>query len=274
VSDLHALARRLKSVAAEAARAVAPDLRDAFRTGMDVAFKRDHHDPVTEHDRRAEEKIRALLLRREPDSSVIGEEAGASDGAGRVRWYVDPIDGTANFARGLAFFCVSVGAAVDGQPVAGAIVDPMAGHVFTADLDGAWLGEQRLVSTGVRDERRALLISSFPSSRELDRGDPESLTRFGTLVSRYGTVRRPGSAALSLAHVAAGWSDAALGTSVNAWDTCAAQVLVRRAGGGYVPFGGSGWDQPGYLAHTADLVPATLHDFVAWYTRRARGGPA
>lgn len=261
-------AARLREIAIEAAEAVAPDLRAAFRTDMGVAFKRDHHDPVTEHDRRAEERIREILLKHVPDGTIVGEEAGRHDGDGGVAWYVDPIDGTANFARGLAFFCVSIGAVVDGAPVAGVVLDPVAGHLFSADDDGAYLNGEPLRSRGVDTEDRALLITSFPNTRELALGDPETTERFAALVSRYGTLRRTGSAALTLSHVAAGWADAALGTGINAWDVTAARLLVERAGGRYLPFGGTGWDQPGYLACTADLDPVTLHEFVTWHERR------
>lgn len=273
MTETDELSAHLRTVAVEAALAVAPDLRAAFRGRMDVEFKRDEHDPVTEHDRRAEERIRHALLGKVPDSTVIGEEGGRQDGSGRISWYVDPIDGTANFAHGLAFFCTAIGAVVDGRPVAAAVVDPIAGHVFSADLSGAYLGDRPLVSTGTTDESRALLITGFPNSRELASGDPESPVRFAGLVSRYGTVRRTGSAALTLAHVAAGWCDAALGTTVNAWDICAAHLLVDRAGGTYVPFGGEpGWDQPCYVAHTRDLEPTALREFTTWYTDRAASG--
>ncbi|MFI7005484.1 inositol monophosphatase family protein [Streptomyces sp. NPDC050145] len=269
MTELDDLSQQLMRTATDAALSVAPDLLAAFRDTMDVHFKRDEHDPVTVHDRQAEERIRELVLKRVPDSTVIGEEDGRHGRDGSIAWYVDPIDGTANFARGLAFFCTSVGVAVDGVPVAGAIVDPVAGHVFAADSRGAYLDGTRLHPSGVRDEGRGLLITGFPNSRELARGDAEALPRFGDLVARYGTVRRTGSAALTLAHVAAGWCDAALGTSVNAWDVCAAQVLVRGAGAVYRPFAGNeGWDQPGYLAHGPDLVPTAAEEFVDWYLTR------
>lgn len=269
MNEIDRLSVELREAATEAALAVAPDLVAAFRGAMDVDFKRDEHDPVTVHDRRAEERIRELLLKRMPDSTVVGEEGGRQDGGGRIAWYVDPIDGTANFARGLAFFCTSIGAAVDGVPVAGAIVDPVAGHVFTADATGARLGDRPLRSSGVREESRGLLITSFPNTRELAWNDPQTLPRFGELVARYGTVRRTGSAALTLAHVSAGWCDAALGTSVNAWDVCAAQVLVRGSGATYQAFAGDGsWDQPAYLAYSADLRPDAVREFTDWYVTR------
>lgn len=265
------LAHQAVDVAAEAARSVADDLRRAFRSPMTVEHKRDDHDPVTEHDRRAEQVIREVIRRRMPHSVVIGEEGGAdgAGGAGEVEWYVDPIDGTANFANGLAFFCVSVGAVVDGEPVAGAVHDPMTGDMFTASTDGAWLNGQPLQSRGAAEERRALLLTSYPSARLLQSHGPEALERLGRMIDGYATVRRVGSAALTLAHVAAGWADAAFGVGVNPWDVAAAQLLLRRAGGTYLPLWEAGTtpardiDAPGYLAHVADLDPRLLHDLVA-----------
>lgn len=252
----------LCAVASEAVRLVAGDLHAAFRSAIEVRFKRDDHDPVTEHDHRAEERIRAHLRRRVPGSTVVGEEDGTVGGGGGVCWYVDPIDGTANFAHGVAFFCTSVGAVADGRIVAGAILDPIAGHLFTATLDGAYLNGRPLRSAGADEEGRALLISSYPSPHDLRRDGEAALVRLGALISGYGTVRRPGSAALSLAHVAAGWADAAFGTSVSPWDICAAQLLVTEAGGTYRPLsldgGGPRWDARGYLAHTGSLTPRTL----------------
>lgn len=262
-AELIALSQELSATAAEAARLVADDLRAAFRSGMDIEFKRDKHDPVTVHDRRAEETISALLTERFPGSSVVGEEDGSHEGSGDVTWYVDPIDGTANFARGLAFFCTSIGAVLDGRVIAGAVLDPMAGHLFTADLSGASLNGTLLRSSGVKQEAEAMLLTSYPAARDLAAGSEAALSGFAELVTAYGTLRRPGSAALSLSHVAAGWADATVGTSISAWDVCAAQLIVQQAGGHYLPFGGDGWDQPHFAAYTGDLAPATLTRFVS-----------
>ncbi|MFI0352644.1 inositol monophosphatase family protein [Actinomadura sp. 9N407] len=245
--------RELAGIAERAARATGDRLRKAFRSRPEVALKRDFHDPVTEHDRAAEETIREILERECPGSAVIGEEGGLRGGAdGALRWYVDPIDGTANFAAGLPFFCTSIGAVVGDRVVAGVVYDPVRDDLFTATLDGAACNGEPLGSTGAAGDRTAVLVTGYPNARELRRSGDRALRRYATFVESFATVRRPGSAALSLAHVAGGWADAAYGTSVNAWDVAAALLLVRQAGGTYLPLGGEpggqDWDAPGYVA--------------------------
>jgi myo-inositol-1(or 4)-monophosphatase len=269
--ELTAYSQELSAVAAAAAQLVADDLRSAFRGDMSVEFKRDQHDPVTVHDRKAEEAISGLLTARVAGSSIVGEEDGAHEGTGDVTWYIDPIDGTANFARGLAFWCTSIGAVVNDRIVAGAILDPVAGELFTADLSGAYLNGDRLRSSGVRDEAEAMLVTSYPSARDVAVDGAAGLAEYGALVSAYGTQRRPGSAALSLAHVAAGWVDATVGFSVSPWDICAGQLIAEQAGATYYAFGASGWNQPHYLAYTPDLEPTALTRFVSTKEGPLRG---
>ncbi|MFI6819300.1 inositol monophosphatase family protein [Nonomuraea sp. NPDC050328] len=255
--------RELAAIAAEAARAVGDRLRAAFRSRPEVLTKRDFHDPVTEHDKAAEEDIRAVLGRLCPDSVVVGEEGG-SHGAGEVCWYVDPIDGTANFAAGLPFFCTSIGAAVNGEVVAGVVYDPVRNDEFTAWLGGAECNGRPLRSAGARTDREAMLLSSFPTPRDLAAGGEEALHRFARMVEAFASTRRPGSAALKLAHVAAGWADVAYGTHVNAWDVAAGSLLVRQAGGTYLPLSGSVFEPGGYLACVGgfDLAGSVLADLV------------
>jgi myo-inositol-1(or 4)-monophosphatase len=246
----------LADVARRAVLAVRDPLAAAFRSGVAVDFKRDRHDPVTEHDRRAEATIRDLIVRAVPDSTIVGEEGGTV-GTGAVHWYVDPIDGTANFARGLAFWCTSVAAVADGRIVAGAILDPIAGQLFVADTTGASLNGRPLAARAAQpDETAAVLITGYPVPRDfrLD-GEAAALDRFGLLTRTFATVRRPGSAALSIAHVAAGWVDAAAGFGVNAWDVAAAILILEQAGGRYRPYdlgavapSAPAWLHPGYVA--------------------------
>jgi myo-inositol-1(or 4)-monophosphatase len=245
----------IAATAEAACRLVGPALREAFRSQMQIDFKLDRHDPVTEHDRRAEAAIRDFIFREVPDSTFMGEEGG-SIGTGRVRWFVDPIDGTANFARGLAFWCVSVGAVIDDEVVAGAIYDPVADTMFTGSAAGAFLNGAPMQSRANPAEENAVLICGYPVSRDfrLD-GQDLALRRFGALTETYATLRRPGSAALSIAHVAAGWADAAAGFGVNPWDVTAAIAILRHAGGSYTPYSlgkhpeeAADFLHPGYVA--------------------------
>lgn len=227
--------RHLLEIARRAALAVRDPLLSGFRSAMTIDTKVDRHDIVTEHDRRSEAMIRDLIFREAPDSIVLGEEDGRV-GEGSVHWYVDPIDGTANFARGIAFWCVSIGAVMDGRIVAGVIYDPVADNLFEADLTGVTLNGKPIVSSAIPDETRATLLTGYPVARDfrLD-GHDRALGHFGTLAETFSTLRRPGSAALSIAHVAAGWADAAVGFGVNPWDVTAAVLILRQAKGSYLP---------------------------------------
>ena len=256
----HARSSNLRGIAEEAARVVRAPLLAAFRSVMDVDYKVDLHDLVTVHDKQSERTIRDFIFQRVPDSTFMGEEGG-SVGDGPVCWYVDPIDGTANFARGIAFWCVSIGAVIDGEIAAGVIYDPVADNMFSADTTGAWLNGTPLRSSAASEETRATLITGYPVARDfrLD-GMAEALAHFGLLAETFSTLRRPGSAALSLAHVAAGWTDAAAGFGVNSWDVAAAILIVRQAGGTYRPL-------------TLGKVPSDAPDFFCpGYVATGEGG--
>lgn len=250
-----ALSRRCREVAMAAACAVQGPLIDVFRSRMEVDTKVDFHDIVTIHDKATEERLTKFILRELPDSAILGEEGGAT-GSGAIQWYVDPIDGTANFARGLAFWCISIGAVVDGEIVAGAILDPIAGQMFSADVTGAWLGDAPLRSRAATHEREAVLITGYPVARDLRLDGREvALENFGRFAETFSTLRRPGSAALSIAHVAAGWADAAAGFGVNPWDVAAAILILKQARGSYHPLSLGKVDRasrdylcPGYIA--------------------------
>ncbi|MCF6473088.1 inositol monophosphatase [Nonomuraea sp. MG754425] len=246
----------LLDTATEAARAVGPRLRAAFRSRPAVSTKRDFHDPVTEHDRAAEETIRAVIDARTPYSTIVGEEGGTT-GSGDLVWYVDPIDGTANFAAGLPFFCVSIAVAHRGELVAGIVYDPVREDEFTATTQGAWCNGDPLSSAGATRDREAMLLSSYPTPRDLDVDGEQALRRYSRFVTSFSAVRKPGSAALKLAHVAAGWADAAYGTRSNPWDVAAGALLVRRAGGVYL---GDPLVKGDYLAHVGgfDLSASVL----------------
>jgi myo-inositol-1(or 4)-monophosphatase len=248
-SDALAESVRLGRIALDVARQSAAYLRAAFRAPMEVADKGSPHDVVTEHDLASEAIIRKGILDREPDSHIRGEEGG-SVGTGQYVWHVDPIDGTVNFASGIAFWCISIAVAMNEEVVAGVIVDPMSRHEFTVDgtgfhVDGA-VPPRRPVAP---HESRATLVNTFPRSLDLEDDADLALATTAELLRAFGASRAMGSGALGLAHVAAGWADATFDLHTNPWDVAAGQLMVRASGGRFV----------GYERGEADEDPRTAY---------------
>ncbi|MFB9074042.1 inositol monophosphatase family protein [Citricoccus parietis] len=292
----------LRRIAITAAAACAPRLVRAFRStpaDLNLTTKRSSHDLVTVHDRATEDELVRLLGEAVPGSRFIGEEGGArgsepgpgggpaASSAGpagpgsdsgqvsgfpadvhRLEWIVDPIDGTANFAHGFAMFSISIAAAVDGEVVAGVVLDPVNGLEFSADEAGAYLNGVRFGAEAASvDATRAVeavhladppaeasmnLVTSYPSAEALELDGPVALERFGRLVDSYATVRRTVSGALELAFTAIGWADVTLGVDTNPWDVGVGQLLVRRAGGQYLALF---YDTDGPERRPAHLAP-------------------
>jgi myo-inositol-1(or 4)-monophosphatase len=188
-------------------------------------------DFVTRVDRTAEERIRDDLLRAEPDAHVLGEEL-SPDGVppGGLVWVVDPLDGTTNFLHRYPAWSVSIAAAIDGQLVAGVVLHVPTRHCTVAwHGGGAWLGPDRLTTSGITDPRLALIGTGFPFKT------PADMDRFlrllpGVLRATSG-VRRAGSAALDLTDIARGRLDAFWELTLAPWDFAAGVVLIREAGG-------------------------------------------
>lgn len=241
--------RELALLALAAGESVAPYLKRVARSKPDFDTKRDFHDPVTVHDKHVEDELRKFLTERTPGCRFLGEEMGESDpgvpasndggikGLGsRLRWIIDPIDGTANFASGLIYFNTSIAAELDGEVVAGSVTVPAVGEAFVADSHRAWHiaadgTETEMHADGPRSEATALLATYYPSLGSLVDYPEETARHDVELMSSYGTVRRPGAAALDLAHVAAGWLGALLGIGFSPWDVAAGIHMVKVAGG-------------------------------------------
>ncbi|RME98756.1 MAG: inositol monophosphatase [Chloroflexi bacterium] len=261
--DLNQLSLELGDIAKTAAFSVGSLLTDAFHNGVSASEKAGFYDLVTEYDRRSEQIITDTILRLYPDSTIVGEEGGAS-GSGTVRWYVDPIDGTTNFATGFPFFCVSVGAEVAGQIVAGVVFDPLRQEMFRATLNGAYLNDRPIQARRTATESKAVLLTDLPVPG-VDT-NPETHRLFGEMTQRFRSVRRMGAAALELAYVACGRADVALASIISPWDVAAGYLLVTQAGGCYVPLGGNSapWLCPAYIAHSPafKLDESILYQFV------------
>ncbi|MGO1199687.1 MAG: inositol monophosphatase family protein [Dermabacteraceae bacterium] len=231
----------LLDIALAAAHAAAEYLRGLDRDGLAREYKTSSHDIVTEHDRASEEIIVSELRRLLPTARIVGEEggerpaegpaAGAASDEPVVSFYVDPIDGTSNFAAGLPLFCISIGVAVDDEMVAGVIDAPVLHQVFAAADGDATLNGRVLRPRATNAPADALVLSGFPGQRTGAQFPDFAASSVRTLEDSVSAVRHLGSAALELAYVAAGWADATALTAINSWDVAAGFHILRRAGG-------------------------------------------
>jgi myo-inositol-1(or 4)-monophosphatase len=154
---------------------------------------------------------------------------------------VDPIDGTTNFAHGLALFCTSIALEIDGEVAVGAIYDPMADELFTVERgQGARLNGRRLVVSAADQLINALMVTGFPPNTSPDERE-EQLAIFTAMMAKARAVRRLGSAALDLCFVAAGRFDAFWEQNLYAWDVAAGGLLVEEAGGRVSNYSGTSY---------------------------------
>ncbi len=222
--DLLHLARTAAEAAAHYIRSVE---RPADPSRWSLKGSRDF---VTEVDRTAERIITDLLLAAEPGSRVVGEELQPGIVAGGLVWVVDPLDGTTNFLHGFPSYAVSLAGVVDGVLEVGAVVHVPDGVTYTATRGGgAWEGDRRLSVSAIDDPAFALIGTGFPF-KAMDRID-EYLEEFRCVSGQASGIRRPGSASLDLADVAAGRFDGFWEQRLSAWDIAAGILLIREAGG-------------------------------------------
>jgi myo-inositol-1(or 4)-monophosphatase len=220
---------RLMLTAEKAARAAGAYISEQFQGLIEVDHKTRQSDVVTVHDRHAEQMIRSIILDEAPHSRICGEEYGA-DGSGEVTWFVDPIDGTSNYAGGLPFYCVSIGINWRGRLVGGVVYDPEREEMFSGSAQGLFVNGRKTESRAHAQDGDAVCLTNFPHE---GLADPAGLTQLGTLFSAFRAVRRLGSAALALAYVAAGRADLCAELTTHPWDHAAGAALVVAAGGGF-----------------------------------------
>lgn len=249
---------------------------EGFRSPeLDIGVKKDIHDVVTRYDGAAERYIREAILAAHPDATIIGEEEGAHPGEGRLTWFVDPIDGTSNFARGIAMWAISIGVALDGEVVAAAVYDAANEQMFWADDRGAFVNEQPLRSRGAISPSEATVAMNFPLARDLVHHPDLALEQFARVTREFAQVRGLGSTCIALCWIAAGWVDATVSFETNPWDVAAAAFIVRRAGGVYIAYRDGepmprshDYEGPHYYAAVADARFDVLHEIMRTQSRR------
>ncbi len=251
--------------AARAGAAVLIQMRRGFRVR-----EKGPRDLVTEADTASQAAIRSVLLDAFPDHGFLGEEtlpdggakeSGAPGGpAAEYRWVVDPLDGTVNYVHQLPGYAVSVALERAGEPVVGAVLDPIIDECFTARAGGgAFLNGEPIRVGDCTLLDQALVAVSFSSN--VPRGSPE-IARFVEALHACQSLRRMGSAALNLCYVASGRLDAYFATSLKRWDAAAGVLIVREAGGVVSDLAGGSLDlgRPSLMAAGTPVLHAALMD--------------
>jgi myo-inositol-1(or 4)-monophosphatase len=218
----------LERLAASTARAAAALVTAAYGRPHPVGQKSSPSDVVTQTDLRAEDLIRRRLKEATPEAGVLGEEGETTDPGARLQWVIDPLDGTVNFLYGVPLFAVSIAAALDGEVVAGAVIDVLRGELFSAHLGGGARrdGEPIKVSSCTLLPN-ALVATGFSYHAELRDLQGEVAHR---VLSRARDLRCFGSAALELCWVACARVDAYFQRDTEIWDRAAGALIAAEAG--------------------------------------------
>ena len=263
-------------VAMGIAREAGALLKEYYERGVEMEYKGDV-DLVTVADRASEALIVKRLEAAFPDHGVYGEE-GTRDGLDReFRWYVDPLDGTTNFAHGFPAFCVLLGLErrraglakdEDGEMVAAITYDALRDEMFVAERGrGAWLNGRRIHVSKTATLQESLTATGFPSQK---RHESPNVHFYQEMTLRSHGVRRAGSAGLDLAYVACGRLDGYWEFKLNPWDTSAGYLLVEEAGGTMTHFDGEKFtlDSREVLATNGLIQTETLHLFADMFAGR------
>lgn len=221
--------RRFVAFAADTAIGAGSLLKRGFNKQHSVRYK-GRIDPVTEYDTRSERYIVNQINKRFKEHDILAEEGTEQHEQSEFLWVIDPLDGTVNYAHRFPIYCVSIGLLYRGEPVAGAVYDPERHELFSAGHGlGAHMNSRRIQVSDESRLDRALLATGF--AYDVATARKNNLGLFARMIKCAQAVRRPGSAAMDLCWLAAGRVDAFWEFKLHPWDTAAAVVIVREAGG-------------------------------------------
>lgn len=192
---------------------------------------------VTNVDHEVEDILIGSLRKEFPEIGFLSEEIGRINPNSDLKWVIDPIDGTTNFAHGFPFYAISVALEKDEIPVFGMVYDPEREELFSAETGrGAFLNGKQIRVTGQKDLKKCLLVTGF--SYKLGKSMEENLIHFRHFLTASQAVRRAGAASLDLCYVACGRFDGFWELDLNPWDTAAGWLIVKEAGGEVTTFAG------------------------------------
>ncbi len=263
-------------VAEGIARQAGSLLRGFYEKGVTAEYKGDV-DIVTEADRASEALIKEKLQIAFPGHGIYGEEGTREGLEAEYRWYVDPVDGTTNFAHGFPAFCVLLGlerrrpglaANEDGEIIAAVTYDPLRDEMFSAEKGkGAWLNGKQIHVSKTAQLQESLTATGFPSQK---RHENPNVHFYQQITLRSHGVRRVGSAGLDMAYVACGRLDGFWEFNLNPWDTSAGFLLIEEAGGTVTHFDGGKFtlDSREVLATNGLILPEMQHIFTELFAGR------
>ena len=195
-----------------------------------VSFKKGHFNLVTNVDQEVEELILKEINSNFPNHSVIAEESGMHKKDFAYVWFIDPIDGTTNFAHGYPCFCISIGFSKNGVLEFGLVKNPLTGELYAARKNkGATLNGKPISVSKIKKLKGSLLATGFPYDKKTSRLN--NFKNFANLTLRTQGVRRDGAAALDLCYVACGKLDGFWEVRLSPWDVAAGTLIVQEAGG-------------------------------------------
>lgn len=251
--------RNARTVAIGAALQAARIIMDYFGKTVQIDAKQ-HHDFVTEVDRRSEETIIQYIHRAFPDHEILAEESGCHTNVSPYRWIIDPLDGTTNFIHGMPMFAVSIALEVEGDLKVGVVYEPIRKEMFVAEKGkGAFLNDRKIAVSKTSEHAHCLLATGFPF-RNFDMLD-DYLRLFKFFMMHVSGIRRPGSAALDLCYLACGRFDGFWELNLNPWDMAAGALIIKEAGGTITRFnGGDGFLYRGHVIGSNGLIQSWMLD--------------
>lgn len=218
----------LAALAAKVTREVGIEVGRRRAAGFSWTTKSTSTDVVTEIDTWAESTVVERIESQRPDDGFLGEEGTERTGSTGVVWVIDPVDGTTNLLYGLPGFSVSIGVEIDGEPVAGAVFDPIRDELFAASLGaGATRNGEPIAPTGLEDLSSALVATGFSYSATDRSAQAQALVG---ILPAVRDIRRNGGAALDFCAVACGRVDAYFERGIKPWDGAAGRVIASEAG--------------------------------------------
>ncbi|MBS1665832.1 MAG: inositol monophosphatase [Bacteroidetes bacterium] len=244
----------IKSTLIKATEAGAKVMQEYFQKEFKISNKEGINNLVTEADHASEKAIFEVIQNDYPDDFILSEEAGEKPSGSNIKWIVDPIDGTVNFAHGIPICCVSIGVEQDGQMIMGAVYNPFINEFYFAQKGfGATLNDNLIKVSEETEVVKSCLVTGFPYTYLDQPNGP--LEVFSRMIRKGVPVRRLGSAAMDLCWVAAGRFDGFFEHKLNAWDSAAGFLIVEEAGGKVTDFSGKTYSpyQPHIVASNGKI---------------------